>query len=97
MWEKLLGMTPKGRERWEQTRQLGRARFVWLRCALSWGSCMFLFMTTYLLLSKADFVWQDIAFNTGLVVTGAILWPLGGYFVGALVWEYAEACRRRNL
>jgi hypothetical protein len=58
---------------------------------------MFLFMTTYFLLSKADFVWQDIAFNTGLVVTGAILWPLGGYFVGALVWEYAEACRRRNL
>ena len=85
VWSELL--------EWGQTRRIGRARYVWRRWILGWGSLMALAMSLGFFL-RGNTPWPVYTW----IVSGSLV---GGFCLGRLYWRSAErqyeAAARRGL
>ncbi|MAW46748.1 MAG: hypothetical protein CBB90_01560 [Gammaproteobacteria bacterium TMED30] len=87
----LKPMKPKTFQRWARTRQRGRKPFIWRVGVMGWGGWMFVCMTAYYSLSRANFDWHNMSFDLAPVVFNAFIWPISGYFFGWMLWQLQEA------
>lgn len=82
-----MAMTAEERlAKWERVRAAGRDRFV-MRCGvLGWG------VPTAILYSLAGLLWERGLGEFALrLAISLLLFPLGGYFWGAIMWRHFEA------
>ena len=76
--------SPRCIQRWVKARQLGRSKYIWLS-VVCWG------LLSGLLWSVLMAVFQEWDRWPTLLITGLLLFPIGGYFVCAWVWNQMEA------
>ena len=73
---------PKGLEKWEFRRKLGRRRYILLYGVIIWGVSAGTIAT---LIS----CWRR-GFSVSTLVIAAIIWPIAGWFVGSSIWNKSE-------
>ena len=101
MFSKLVRWTPESAAKWEQTRQRGRRRYVWQVGVVSWGIPMFLVMTPLLYVQQHGLTWPAVggihllSLILGIAVINAVIFLLGGYCFGAIMWSTMEKAYRR--
>ncbi len=77
-------------QKWEQTRQMGRNRFILFYGVFGWGVLTALLSTLWMYFLIRD----DVLI---LFVTSIILFPIGGYFWGYYMWRLSEKKYRQYL
>jgi hypothetical protein len=78
-------MNEKQMARWAKIRKMGRSKFIWIRCVLSWG----LLTAFIVVLCTAILDGFDSISVPGIIVY-VIAFPIGGYFMGVWCWESGE-------
>ena len=78
---------PRYIKKWETTRKLGRGRYVLRYGIAGWAIPVGVFLT------GID-IWQH-GFSLSKIIIAAIIWPVGGYFFGMIVWSSSERRYRR--
>jgi hypothetical protein len=75
---------PNHIRKWEETRQKGKLRFIFLQGVVSWGVPMFVVMTFVLNRERAnsDPPWMLLA--------SAVIWAIGGACFGLAMWAISE-------
>ena len=68
--------------KWERTRARGEKRFVWVNGVLGWG------LVTAALFSIVMVMFRDS--SIAMVPIAFLVFPVGGYFWGKIVWRIAE-------
>ena len=79
-----MGMTHQQREKWAKTRQMGRARFVWLIGVAGWGLPTGILWSIMMAFMQG---WSKLPLYLVLAVIG---FPIGGYFFGQRIWKKGE-------
>jgi len=76
--------TPNHIRKWEETRQKGKLRFIFLQGVVAWGVPMFIVMTFVLNRERAktDPPWMFLA--------SAVIWACGGACFGLAMWTISE-------
>jgi hypothetical protein len=73
---------PERRDYWQKVKAQGKKSYILRMGVIRWGGTMFVVMTALDLLRDAPSSYAfDIAINL-------LIWPLGGYFWGLLMWHY---------
>jgi hypothetical protein len=73
---------PAQRDYWQKVKAQGKTSYILRMGVIRWGGTMFVVMTALDLLRNAPSSYVfDIAINL-------LIWPLGGYFWGLLMWHY---------
>jgi uncharacterized membrane protein len=75
---------PKSLQRWEKTRQKGKAKFIVQNGILMWGLPMFA-VITFLVGRRHDHPLTPLA-----ILVSACIWALGGAVYGWTVWTITE-------
>ncbi|MEM1056485.1 MAG: hypothetical protein AAGI52_13260 [Bacteroidota bacterium] len=75
-------MKPAERERWEEIRLQGQARYILVQGVVRWGGTMFLFFCVFYLMTGA--------FSPSRLLISAVVWPLAGVLFGAVTWAINE-------
>lgn len=75
---------PKDLQRWEQTRQRGKLKFMLFNGVLCWGMPMFAVMT--FVLNRGG----DKPPTPALIAISALIWTLGGLLFGFSIWTLSE-------
>jgi hypothetical protein len=78
-------MTPKQAERWARVREKGRTRFVWIRGVFGWGIPVAVFWSIWMGWIQG---WDRLWILTPLAL---VLFPIGGYFWGVVMWRKFES------
>ena len=73
-------------ERWERTREAGRARFVWRAGVLGFG------LTAAVCCAALALAWP----GERSVWAPILAWPLAGYVWGRVMWWWCERRRARQ-
>ncbi len=84
------GRTDEWRRQWEQTRELGRSRFIWTHGVLQWGGFMFCFSFALFQHSHYGKVFStegNLAFRLMLAL---LVWTFVGYLYGRSRWRRNE-------
>ena len=78
--------TEKSLKAWEAMRAGGKWKFIFLKGVLYWGGSMFVVMG----LAFPALMHPANAFSPRLLIVNALVWPIGGFLWGALVWFLLE-------
>ena len=77
-------MTEKQFAKWAKTRKMGRERFIWLHGVLIWGISTAILWSIFMMVSQG---FNTLPLNLAIAL---ILFPIGGYFWGILMWKLSE-------
>ncbi len=77
-------LTQKQFERLANTRSKGRKRFIWLHGVLGWGVFVALFWSCWMAAWKG---WEQFLIY---LLIALVMFPIGGYFWGASMWNRFE-------
>jgi hypothetical protein len=73
---------PAQREYWQKVKAQGKRNYILRMGVIRWGGAMFAVMTASDLFRHAPSSYVfDVAINL-------LIWPLGGYLWGLLMWDY---------
>jgi hypothetical protein len=78
-------LTEKQIARWEKTRKMGRARYIWLVGVLGWGVAT---GSMWAVAMAAMQGWERLPVLLAMALVG---FPIGGYFFGMWVWKASES------
>ncbi|SRR6266849_3819346 len=73
---------PVQRDHWQKVKAQGKNSFILRMGVVRWGGTMFVVMTVLDLLRHAP---SSYVFD---IIANLLIWPLGGYFWGLLMWRY---------
>ncbi len=77
-------MNEKQAARWEESRKMGRMRFIITRGVVGWGIPVAVAWSTAMYWRQPfDKVWVG-------TLLALIVFPIGGYFFGAVLWRTSE-------
>lgn len=78
---------PRDIKRWEARRKLGKEKFILLYGVILWGG------SAGTIATLID-CWRR-GFSVSKLLIAAIIWPVGGWFVGSIMWSKSEEKYRR--
>ena len=82
---------PRSLQKWAETRQKGKWRFVCITGVLAWGLPMFVVMTFFV--NRRT----EVPLTPGRIAVSAILWIIGGFFFGLSTWALSERKYRKYI
>jgi hypothetical protein len=82
--EETMRMTWRHREKWSKIRQMGHSRYVRLFWVIGWGLGTGVLWSIFMALTKG---WDQLPL---FLVLGLIGFPLGGHFLGQMMWKINE-------
>lgn len=91
----LVRTDPRSVARWENARARGKRRYVLVHGVLLWGMPMLLVMTAGIYVQRYGWVWPNGSTEqVSLMLFNLMIWPVGGYLFGAVMWKALERCHR---
>jgi hypothetical protein len=79
-----MAMNQRRTEKWAVTRAKGRGRYIWLVWVLSWGLITGVLWSIFMGALQG---WDQLPF---LFPIAMIIFPIGGYYCGAWMWNKLE-------
>jgi hypothetical protein len=76
---------PRNIQRWAKTRQLGQSKYIWLYGVVYWGLLTGILWSVIMAMLQGWDRWPM------LLITGLIVFPIGGRFFGSTMWNKMEA------